>query len=317
MIEILSVVLYVVISGFTSVTLLLLVWWADRYEREPLHILLLAVLWGALPSIFLSCVFELVVGTPITMMAGKTAGEVIGTVIVAPFTEELAKGVALLLVVIIYKHEFDDVLDGIVYGTAVGIGFSLVEDFGYFLSTLLSSGVAGGGIVFFLRNVGFILNHSFFTCLTGIGFGMSRLYHRNVIARFGFPLLGFCCAVCMHATHNLLAQFEVPGLLLALFIHWTGGFGFLILIPILWAIERRWILQRLSSEVGEGYVPEAALAALPFSGRRGQIPAAVRKPLKKALIQLAFHRKKVEDGWSPDAIQEVGELRSEIQGYMA
>jgi RsiW-degrading membrane proteinase PrsW (M82 family) len=313
MLESLSVIGYLIVSGGMSAVLLLLIWLSDRYEREPVHVVLLATLWGALPSIFFSCVFESVLGAPVSFLAGRTAAKVVGAVLLAPPIEEVAKAVALLLVLLFFKKEFDGVMDGLVYGAAVGIGFSFVEDFAYFVGGLIDSGVGGGGAMFALRNFGFILNHSLFTALTGIGFGLARVHFKNALARFGWPAVGLCCAIAFHMTHNLLGCFQLPGLILALFVHWAGGLGLLCLIPALWALERRMIIQRLTCEVNEGQIPAAALAALPFSGRTGHLPPRARAPLRHALQQLAFHRKQVEDGWAPEATPEVQALRDQIK----
>ena len=42
---------------------ILLVWWLDRYEKEPVSLLVLAFVWGAVPSIILSLIAEILVGS--------------------------------------------------------------------------------------------------------------------------------------------------------------------------------------------------------------------------------------------------------------
>src|SRR5207302_1089315 len=49
----------------------------------------------------------------------------------AGILEELAKGLAVLLLFLIMRNEFDDVVDGIVYGAAVGLGFNFLESISY------------------------------------------------------------------------------------------------------------------------------------------------------------------------------------------
>src|SRR5438046_5367998 len=49
----------------------------------------------------------------------------------AGILEELAKGVAVLLLFLVMRNEFDDVVDGIVYGAAVGLGFNYLESISY------------------------------------------------------------------------------------------------------------------------------------------------------------------------------------------
>jgi hypothetical protein len=121
-------------------------------------------------------------------------------------------------------------------------------------------------------------------------------------------------ATALHVAHNLLAQFQAPGLVVALLLHWAGVLGLVVLVPVLWGIERGWIVQRLGSEVREGFIPVEALGALPFSGQRGRsIPVSGRSALRRDLVELAFHRKSGEDGWAEPPKGELDLLRSRIR----
>ena len=92
----------------------------DRYEHEPWQVLVAAFLWGALVATFIAAIFNDVIGAVVTAIVGKGLGDVLTTSAVAPIVEETAKGFALLLLYWIIRHEFDNVLDGIVYGSLVG-----------------------------------------------------------------------------------------------------------------------------------------------------------------------------------------------------
>ena len=312
--ELLVLLAYLLMSGALSLLFLTLVWAADRYEREPFWLLLLAAAWGGIPAIFVSCFAEMILGAPVQMALGKGFAQVIGPVLIAPPVEEVAKAVPILLIALLYRHEFDDILDGMVYGAAVGIGFSFVEDAVYFVGSLSESGVSGGGITFALRNLAFVLNHSLFSAVTGIGFGAARCSARGGAGRILWPLAGLGVATALHVAHNLLAQFQGPGLVVALLLHWVGGLGLLVLVPVLWRIERGWIVQRLGSEVREGFIPVEALGALPFSGQRGRsIPVSGRSALRRDLVELAFRRRSGEDGWAEPPKEELDLLRSRIR----
>ena len=313
--ELLVLLAYLLVSGALSLLFLTLVWAADRYEREPFWLLLMAAAWGGIPAIFVSCFAEMVFGTPVQMALGTGFAQVIGPILIAPPVEEVAKAVPILLIVLLYRHEFDDILDGMVYGAAVGIGFSFVEDAMYFVGALSESGAPGGAITFALRNLAFVLNHSLFSAITGIGFGIARSSARGGLGRILWPLAGLGSATALHMAHNLLAYFEAPGLIAALMLHWAGGLGLTVLVPVMWGIERGWIVQRLGSEVREGLIPVEALGALPFSGQSGRsIPVYGRSALRRDLVELAFHRRSREDGWADPRQEELDLLRSRIRG---
>lgn len=309
-----AVLLYLAASGALSLALLALVWLADRYEREPPLLVLGAALWGTLPAFLMACVVEMVVQTPASALLGSPrAGQTFVALLVAPPVEEAAKALAILAVFLFVRKEFDDVMDGLVYGAAVGIGFSFVEDFVYFVGTVGRDGPGAGLVVFLMRNVAFVLNHSLFTALTGIGFGLARLYHRRRLALVGWPIAGYAAATLLHAAHNLLASLALPGLLGALYLHLFGGLGLVVLVGFLWEAEKRWIAQRLGAEIAEGRIPARALDALPFLGRPGGMTPRHARELRVALDQLAFHRRQVDEGWAPESAPELEPLRQRVR----
>ena len=64
------------------------------------------------------------------------------TAVVAPFVEEFAKGLFVVAIVVLRRDQLHGVLDGIVYGALVGIGFAFTEDIFYYLQP---SGRASSG----------------------------------------------------------------------------------------------------------------------------------------------------------------------------
>src|SRR5262245_14393155 len=136
----------------------LLLWWLDRYEKEPLSLILIAFLWGALPAIALALLFELVLAAPLER---SPIGPGIVTWGLAPLVEEPIKALALVGLYRFARYEFDGPLDGIVYGALVGFGFSMTENLLFFLRyTDLDQ-------LFWVRSVLFGMDHAFFTSLVG------------------------------------------------------------------------------------------------------------------------------------------------------
>jgi len=311
---VLGFLFYLGVSAVLSAGLLILVWLVDRFEREPLGYVVLAAAWGTVPAVLLSCLLEFGVQLPLAALTGgdgKTL-EPIMTVAIAPTIEEAVKALALFGLILFRRREFDDVMDGLVYGAAVGIGFSFAEDLVYFTSALGQEGLAAGLLTFSLRNLGFALNHSSFTALTGIGFGLARQYHRSAVALVGWPAAGLLAAVGLHTSHNALAHFELPGLLGALYLHLMAGVILSVLVFVLWGLEQRWIVRQLGQEVAEGAIPPEALEALPFLHRPGGVTPRRARELRGALQQLAFHRRQAEEGWSPESADELGGFRAKI-----
>jgi len=198
----LGVILSILAAVMPTAIYALVIWWADRYEKEPLGLLAVAFVWGAVPAVVISFLAEAVFGLPLAGLQAERLANVLELSALAPVVEEVAKALALAGLFIIFWREFDDVLDGIVYGALVGIGFGMTENLLYFLATFLEEGWDGWGMVVFLRAIVFGLNHAFFTAFSGAGLGMARQAHRGW-PRWLAPALGLSVAMVFHGLHNL------------------------------------------------------------------------------------------------------------------
>ena len=167
----LGIILSLLAGGAATALYAWLVWWLDRYEKEPWWLLALVFLWGAVPAVILSVVIELILDIPISVLGHGLAYEVAGGSVVAPVVEEVAKGLAVFGVLLFVRREMDDVLDGIVYGAMAGLGFAFTENFFYFVGSLQEGGWGVWVVVVLMRTVIFGLNHAFFTGVTGAAVG--------------------------------------------------------------------------------------------------------------------------------------------------
>lgn len=293
-----------------------LVWWADRHEREPLPLLLAAFFWGAVPAVLAALAIEIALDPGTQHMLDRSLlGGPSPTALVAPVMEEIAKGVALLIVAVLIAREFDGILDGIVYGAVIGFGFAMTENTLYFIGAYSEQGWGWWGVIVMLRAVVFGFNHAFFTACTGIGFGLAVLTRRRA-ARWLFPLLGLAAAIFFHALHNLgaeLADRSILPFIIGTLADW-GGFWLLILIVILtWESERRWLADGLADEVGALLQPQEYQAMLSFSGRAVRRLAALplwqggagrqTAQFQRRLVDLAFLKARLRRVEQADARQ--------------
>ena len=117
--------------------------------------------------------------------------------------EELAKGVAVLLLYLVMRDEFHDVVDGIVYGAAVGLGFNFMESIAYMTNLYAifapeGSGSIAAGFQWYARQVlGLFFGHATYTALIGAGIGVARQLPRRrqkVVA----IISGFIIAIAAH-----------------------------------------------------------------------------------------------------------------------
>ncbi|MDB4969372.1 MAG: prsW [Myxococcales bacterium] len=123
-----SVAAAVVLGAAPSVFLLVFFYLKDRYEPEPRGHVALAFAKGALatvPAYAASWALAQLVGDHFLVLGGMGA-RAFDAVVLAAICEELPKWIAFLF---IYRwNEFDEPLDGVVYGVALALGFATVEN---------------------------------------------------------------------------------------------------------------------------------------------------------------------------------------------
>lgn len=229
-----------------------LIYWADRYEKEPVWLLAAVFLWGAVPSVLIAYVFNTLLGLPVYWLVGEgAAADTISAAFIAPVVEETAKAFALLVIFLLRREEIDSWLDGIIYGAMVGLGFALVENVYYFLNQYQSGGLSAWGVNLFMRGVVFGLNHALFTSVTGLGLAVGYL-SPNKLSRLVAPVAGWSAAVFLHFWHNLTVSLGGGFILAAILFDWGGVW--LILGIMVWALvqEGRWLKQYLAEEVHLG-----------------------------------------------------------------
>ncbi len=248
-----------------TVVYLLFIRAIDLYEREPMRYVVPVFVWGFTVAVAASLFFNTVFSFTLSTVASRGVTNLLTTVVGAPIVEECSKGLALLLIfVVAYAArrrsgivEFAGVMDGIVYGSAVGFGFAIAEDILY--------GVQYGAEIFVMRRIFGGFAHAAFTSLTGIGIGLIPFVRSRMLKPIP-PLLGLLGAILLHATFNLTATLFGSLAYVVLFFVVSAY----LLIIVLWlAFERRTIRDELRDEVGTTITPEEYVILPTFFRRTG------------------------------------------------
>ena len=160
----------------------------DRFQREPLYLLLLALLCGAFTTL------------PIILVEGwlsslnpydGTGGALYTAYVVAGCTEEGFKLLFLYWLIWRNKH-FDEYFDGIVYAAFVSLGFAGVENIMYVVTSDVHTGI--------MRAVLSVPAHFLFAVVMGYFFALAKFYKNrswNMLMAFFVPML-------LHGTFDAL-----------------------------------------------------------------------------------------------------------------
>jgi RsiW-degrading membrane proteinase PrsW (M82 family) len=241
-----------------------LVYWTDRYEREPLVLLGGVFLWGAIVAAGAAFLVNTTLGLGIyTLTASEAITNLTTSTIVAPLVEESLKGLAVLIVFLIFRKEFDSILDGIVYAAIAALGFAATENIYYIYNYGYAEyGLSGLLWLVFVRVILVGWQHPFYTAFIGIGIAIARL-SKPIPIKVIVPVIGFTLALFTHASHNLLANLFQGwgGLALGTFIDWSGWA--VMFLFILWALfrEKEWLSTHLREEVSLGTITAAQYQA--------------------------------------------------------
>ena len=292
-------------------------YWVDRYEKEPKRLLAATFLWGAIPSLALALAAELFFRLPPDLI-GSHALEAVRLGLIAPLLQEVLKGAAVLFISWRYRREFDNVLDGIIYGAMVGFGFAMTGNLLSYVGSFALWGFDGLSASVFTEGLAYGMNHALYTAVFGAGLGFARLAQKRR-QRWVLSVGGFVLAVVTHALHSLLAR-NLLGLNVVTVLA-TGAGVILVGIVTGWSLarQRRCLITELVSEV-----PDTLYRTLTAPGRRGRAEWRAlwtggisewrrARRLHEYCTELAF--KKMQHRRRPDEseiVQEIERLRQEI-----
>ncbi|MBV7335592.1 PrsW family intramembrane metalloprotease [Chloroflexi bacterium TSY] len=299
-----------------------IIYWTDRYEREPIWLLAVAFLWGAFPAILVTLIWMMLIGAPSLRASSNAYAMLTESILIAPVIEELAKAVALFGIYRWGRSEFDNALDGLVYGAMVGFGFAMTENIFYFMSAFEQGGFPSLTFLIFIRSLLFGMNHALYSGMTGIGLGLARNTTRRK-QRAWFIILGLIAAIVAHALHNFgvaLTALNPLNLVFSVALATVGLGVFVIAIWLNWQKERKILRTELAPEIGLTLSQSEFDRLLqshndPFRRLRGKVDS---KQLNRnhLFAELAFrkHRnRQLGSAAEPDLPNQIAKLQSTLR----
>ncbi|GJF14090.1 protease PrsW [Mycolicibacterium cyprinidarum] len=291
--------------------------WLDRWEPEPPRLLVLAFIWGTSAAVVIAAVLQVVLEAWLNPAVGNAAATGVGPVtlvIGAPFTEEAAKGLFLLIMMTgTRRNELNSLTDCLVYAGLVGAGFAWLEDILYIAN---GESLAESLVTAALRLIMSPFAHSLFTTLFAVGVWFA-LHKRSGIAKAGCIGLGYIGAVVLHAMWNGSSLLGIEAYF-GLYVFWMMPiFGLMITLAVnSRRREQRVVAAKLPGMVAAGVVtPNEATWLGSVQTRKLAVAEATRFGGKQAgetvkafahqVIELAFVRDRIDRGFGDRRVAEL------------
>lgn len=216
--------LLVVLIGLAPGLFWLWFFYRRDLEPEPIRLVAASFLVGALvslPAIWLQVNAATVIRSVYPVVSRQTL-HVIELIVIAPISEEILKFLATLLILRCVK-EFDEPMDGIIYGVSVALGFAALENIGY-LNKAYQANLGALTAAAIIRAVISVPAHALYACLWGYALGYARFAKEGSVSPL-YPLAGLGLAIITHSIFNIAAIFEP-----------VIGLGIVVLVVILWEL---------------------------------------------------------------------------------
>lgn len=261
-----------VVSSVFLLLVVLMIWFTDRYDREPLHMVAAVFLWGAAVAPTAAILFLRGVGWA-WRAVGANSLPLDSVSFSGPLVEEFAKAAGVVLVVLLTRN-FDNPTDGIVYGTAVGLGFAVTENWLYGLGRHGTPPFDIHGLV--VLSVGRTLFsagvHAVSSAIFGASLGLA-LFSRRWILRLTWTMAGLIAATAMHGAWNatlvLVGPFKAGGGLRSWLLVVPAVYAVYLLVLMAFLRSEQTILKRqLAEEVSLKLAPHWVLDVIPYYRRR-------------------------------------------------
>lgn len=290
---------------------LIILWRMDKYEKEPIILLIKHFFWGAFGAVFLGILGSLILTYPInSIIYDARVQGLIAAIIVAPFVEEITKGIYLVKTV--KNKNFDNITDGIIYGGAIGLGFGMTENFLYFIA--FGTDIESWMSIVLIRSIFSAVMHCISTAIFGAFLSLAK-FRRN---RFKGLIIfsGLFISMILHSAWNASVSFPTSyfwGLLVMLFII----ISFLLILKLFVNQELRVIRDGLSDEgLSSNYINILS------SNKRftyGWIEEDLRKELIDIATKLAFRKnqlKNCHDNLTEEYSMDIVNLRSRLRKFI-
>lgn len=200
-----------IISIAPSIAFLIWIYIKDKYEKEPVKLLIKFFILGALASIPAVVIEDLLFGINIQNEYIRMAYV---SFAVAAFSEEILKIIILIMFALKNRH-FTEKLDGIVYSVFVSLGFATVENIIYIVYGNSSQGLELG----LSRAVISIPAHIMFAITMGYYLSLYKFENKDIKNKNYYLIKSIVIPIVLHGIFDFILMIKSKTALFVFFIY--------------------------------------------------------------------------------------------------
>lgn len=193
--------LIVVVAIAPVLALIIYFYHRDKYEKEPLGLLLKAFLGGAIVTILIMLVegFLSILIRPVNIFVIKIF---LMAFLIAGLVEEGLK-FSVFKFLIYRNKEFNEPYDGILYSVMISLGYATLENIAYVMLAFFKEGFVGIAYVGISRAIFAVPGHALFAIIMGYYFGLAK-FTKNKTLEGKYMYKGLGLAILAHGLYDFL-----------------------------------------------------------------------------------------------------------------
>lgn len=174
---------------------------SEKKNKEKNKYLLYSLIWGLIPSVLLSFVTNMFFYKRIEIKYSENISNFLTSVVIAPIFEEIYKILGIFLTI----SKIDEIEDGIIYGSMIGLGFAISENI--FYSVEYAENLEQKISLTLVRQITSTIIHITSSGILGLGISMFKNKKKKI-------LYYFYKGIIKHAGHNFISS--IPELITAI-----------------------------------------------------------------------------------------------------
>ncbi|MFK7747539.1 MAG: PrsW family intramembrane metalloprotease [Kordia sp.] len=202
----------ILLSIAPALLIIIYIYYSDKYDKEPRHLLIICFLLGAIGSILISSVSHLITSRFYPELELKIWWiQLCKAFFFVALVEEFSKYIFVRYFAQRHK-EFDEPYDGIMYAVMVSMGFAVTENLAYVFEGGLETAI--------YRAFTAVPAHATFGIIMGFYMGKAK-FSRN---RIKYNLMGLALATLFHGVYDFFLFINyIPGISIGAFMSLAIG----------------------------------------------------------------------------------------------